>query len=285
MHANIIPLYDAFLSPATKELHFVFECMEGNLYQLTKSRKGRPLASGLIASVFYQILSGLDHIHRNGYFHRDMKPENLLITTTGLSEYPASSLYALPGTPTERDVMVVVKIADFGLARETASVGPYTEYVSTRWYRSPEILLRSRDYSNPVDLWAVGTIMAEVITLKPIFPGDSEVDQVYRICEMLGDPSSEYGVDEVGRIRGGGPWTRGVRMAKTVGFTFPKVSLSPPLYLRLLTALISMIPGAAAAEVSVIDIRFYDRTVSASRLHRRSPTIRTCQSSHYSTMS
>ncbi|GAA5983308.1 hypothetical protein JCM11641_002259 [Rhodosporidiobolus odoratus] len=222
MHPNIIPLYDAFLLPSTRELYFVFECMEGNLYQLTKSRKGRPLASGLTASIFYQILAGLNHVHVHGYFHRDLKPENLLITTTGLADYPASSLFALPGTPPEKDVVVVVKLADFGLAREITSKPPYTEYVSTRWYRAPEVLLRSRDYSVPVDMWALGTIMVEVLTLKPLFPGDSEVDQVYKICEVLGDPSTEYGVDERGRKRGGGTWSRGMRMAKDVGFAFPK---------------------------------------------------------------
>ncbi|GAA5842361.1 hypothetical protein JCM9279_005361 [Rhodotorula babjevae] len=223
MHPNIIPLYDAFLLPTTRELYFVFECMEGNLFQLTKSRKGRPLASGLIASIFYQTLSGLHHCHAHGYFHRDLKPENLLITTTGLADYPASSLYALPGAPPEKDVIVIVKLADFGLAREIASRPPYTEYVSTRWYRAPEVLLRSRDYSVPVDMWALGTILVEVVTLKPLFPGDSEVDQVFKICEVLGDPSTDYGHDDRGRIRGGGSWARGVKMAKDVGFAFPKV--------------------------------------------------------------
>ncbi|KAI5480029.1 MAK protein kinase [Pseudohyphozyma bogoriensis] len=222
MHENIIPLYDAFLLPSTKELYFVFECMEGNLYQLTKSRKGRPLAAGLTASIFAQILEGLKHIQAHGYFHRDMKPENLLITTTGLADYPASSLYALPNAPPEKDVVVILKLADFGLARETTSSPPYTEYVSTRWYRAPEVLLRSRDYGPPVDMWALGTIMIEAITLKPIFPGDSEVQQILRICELIGDPSSEYGFDERGRPRGGGAWTKGVRMAKDVGFSFPK---------------------------------------------------------------
>jgi male germ cell-associated kinase len=223
MHRNLIPLYDAFLLPTSKELYFVFECMEGNLYQLTKSRKGRPLAGGLVAQLFYQILSGLHHIHSSGYFHRDMKPENLLITTTGLADYPPSSPFALPGTPPERDVTVIVKLADFGLARETKSKPPYTEYVSTRWYRAPEVLLRSRDYSNPVDLWALGTILVEMVNLKPLFPGQSEVDQVFRICEVLGDPSAEYGKDDRGRYRGGGPWEKGVKMAKSVGFSFPKV--------------------------------------------------------------
>lgn len=212
--------------PGSKELHFVFECMEGNLYQLTKSRKGRPLAGGLIASIFQQIVRGLHHIHQHGYFHRDMKPENLLITTTGLADYPSSSPTALPGTPPDKDVLVLVKLADFGLARETLSTPPYTEYVSTRWYRAPEVLLRARDYSNPVDMWALGTILAEMVNLKPLFPGQSEVDQVLQICEVLGDPVRDYGVDERGRRRGGGAWHKGIRMAKGVGFEFPQ---APPM--------------------------------------------------------
>ena len=225
-HPYIIPLYDAFLLPTTKELYFVFECMEGNLYQLTKSRRGRPLANGLIVSIFYQMILGLHHVHSSGFFHRDMKPENLLITTTGLADYPASSLFALPDAPTEKDVMCIVKLADFGLARETESKPPYTEYVSTRWYRAPEVLLRSRDYSGPVDMWALGTILAEMVNLKPLFPGQSEVDQVLKIAEVLGDPMVDYGVDSRGRTRGGGMWEKGVKMAKSVHFNWPKVSLS-----------------------------------------------------------
>lgn len=223
-HPNIIPLYDAFLMPGEKKmLHFVFECMEGNLYQLTKSRKGRPLASGLVASIFQQIVRGLHHIHEYGYFHRDMKPENLLITTTGLADYPSYTPFAPSSNTTEKDVLVIVKLADFGLARETQSAPPYTEYVSTRWYRAPEILLRARDYSSPVDIWALGTILAELLNLKPLFPGQTEVDQVLYIVEILGNPTPEYGKDERGRQRGGGAWPRGLRLAEKVGFEFPKV--------------------------------------------------------------
>jgi protein kinase len=222
-HDNIIPLYDYFLLPSTKELYFVFECMEGNLYQLIKARKGKPFAGGLIASIFRQVANGLHHIHASGYFHRDMKPENLLATTTGLSDYAPTSPLAPAGAPPERDVVVIVKLADFGLARETASKPPYTDYVSTRWYRAPEVLLRSRDYSNPVDLWAFGTILAELVTLKPLFPGQNEIDQVAKICEVLGEPSDEYGVDERGKSKGGGKWPRGVNMARASGFAFPKV--------------------------------------------------------------
>lgn len=100
-----------------------------------------------------------------------------------------------------------MKIADFGLAREIRSKPPFTDYVSTRWYvpvlcllstvtvftlfryRAPEILLRSTNYNSPVDLWAVGCIIAEVYTFRPLFPGRSEVDEIFRICAILGSPS------------------------------------------------------------------------------------------------
>lgn len=224
--------------------------MEGNLYQLTKSRKGRPLAAGLVASIFHQVTGGLYHIHRSGYFHRDMKPENLLVTTTGLQDYmpvldPDTLLYDQllrdrGKTPPERaapriekDVTVIVKLADFGLARLLSSTPPYTEYVSTRWYRAPEVLLRSKEYSAPVDMWALGTIMAEMVNLKALFPGQSEVDQVFRICEVLGDPCRDYGADERGKLRGGGDWDRGIKMAKAVGFAFPKVSSERPCFIAI----------------------------------------------------
>lgn len=197
--------------------------MEGNLYQLIKTRKGKPLAGGLVSSIFRQVVQGLHHIHSSGYFHRDMKPENLLVTTTGLYDYRPVYPDAPTNAPAEKDVVVIIKLADFGLARETNSAPPYTEYVSTRWYRAPEVLLKSRDYSNPVDMWALGTIMAELVNLRPLFPGETEIDQVARICELLGDPVEDYGLDQREKPLGGGQWPRGVRMARNVGFQFPKV--------------------------------------------------------------
>lgn len=283
-HPNIIPLYDAFLEPSTKELHFVFECMEGNLYQLTKSRKGRPLAGGLVADIFQQIISGLHHIHEHGYFHRDMKPENLLITTTGLDDYPASHPHAKPGTPPERDVTVIVKLADFGLARETASRPPYTEYVSTRWYRAPEVLLRSRDYSNPVDMWALGTILAELVNLKPMFPGESEVDQVLQICDVLGNPSAEYGKDSRGRSRGGGAWDRGIKMAASVGFDWPKVSIAAAAanadsFALTHRPMLQMCPTADSANQVHKSLQF-TRANRTHRLHSGSSALRSGGSCH-----
>lgn len=197
------------------------------MYHLIKARKGRALAGGLVSSIFRQIVSGLDHIHGNGYFHRDMKPENVLVTTTGLFDYNSVSPIAPPNAPKEKDVVAIIKLADFGLARETKSKPPYTEYVATRWYRAPEVILLSRNYSNPVDMWALGTIMAELVNLRPLFPGSDQVDQVGRICEILGDPTDENGFDSQGSYFGGGPWPKGLKLAKAVGFQFPKVSLNP----------------------------------------------------------
>ena len=91
-------------------------------------------------------------MHKHGFFHRDLKPENLLIKDN------------------------VIKISDFGHSREIRSKPPFTDYVSTRWYRAPEILLKSTNYNAPIDIFALGAIMAELYILKPLFPGNSEVD-------------------------------------------------------------------------------------------------------------
>lgn len=101
-----------------------------------------------------------------GFFHRDLKPENVLCSGVD-----------------------AIKLADFGLAREIRSQPPFTDYVSTRWYRAPEILLRSVNYNSPVDLFALGCIMAELFTLRPLFPGQSDIDMLFKITGVLGTPS------------------------------------------------------------------------------------------------
>lgn len=104
-------------------------------------------------------------MHKNGFFHRDLKPENLVIDNNN-----------------------VVKIIDFGLAREIRSAPPYTDYVATRWYRAPEILLKSSYYNSPTDIFSLGCIMAELYLLTPIFCGNSEIDQIHKICSVIGTP-------------------------------------------------------------------------------------------------
>ncbi|KAL1989724.1 hypothetical protein VTN49DRAFT_6921 [Thermomyces lanuginosus] len=220
-HPHIVPALDIFLDPLTKKLHICMEYMDGNLYQLMKARDNKPLDGKHVKSILYQILSGLHHIHSCQFFHRDIKPENILISTSAPNENPFarySSLVTPPSTPPT----YTVKIADFGLAREIHSKAPYTSYVSTRWYRAPEVLLRAGEYSAPVDMWAVGAMAVEIATLKPLFPGGNEVDQVWRICEIMGSPGNWY--NKSGARVGGGEWREGNRLAQKLGFTFPKMA-------------------------------------------------------------
>lgn len=161
------------------ELYFVFEYMEGNLYELMKQRD-RMFPESHIRNIMFQIFQGIAFMHKHGFFHRDIKPENMLVKGD------------------------VVKVADFGLAREIRSKPPFTDYVSTRWcaasfcfcvdsffhrYRAPEVLLRSSNYNSPIDQWACGGILAELYTLRPLFPGSSEADEIYKICSVLGSPT------------------------------------------------------------------------------------------------
>ena len=84
-----------------------------------------------------------------------------------------------------------VKLADFGLARQIRSRPPFTDYISTRWYRAPELLLHSTSYSSPIDIFALGLIMVELYILKPFFPGKSDVDMMYKMCGILGTPPTD----------------------------------------------------------------------------------------------
>jgi len=165
----------------------------------------------------------MDHIHNNQFFHRDIKPENILISTSAPQDNGISSFrrYSTLATPPSTPPIYSVKLADFGLAREIDSKTPYTTYVSTRWYRAPEVLLRADEYSTPVDMWAFGAMAVEIATLKPLFPGGNEVDQVWRVCEIMGSPGNWY--DKSNNKIGGGDWKDGKRLAQKLGFSFPKV--------------------------------------------------------------
>ncbi|XP_061777902.1 serine/threonine-protein kinase MAK isoform X2 [Nerophis ophidion] len=203
-HANVVKLKEVIRE--NDHLYFVFEYMKENLYQLMKDRM-RLIPESVIRNISYQILQGLSFIHKHGFFHRDMKPENLLCMGPEL-----------------------VKIADFGLAREIRSKPPYTDYVSTRWYRAPEVLLRSSTYSSPIDLWAVGCIMAELYTLRPLFPGNSEVDEIFKICQVLGTVKK---LD----------WSEGYHLASAMNFRFPQCVPTP---------LKTLIPNASSEAIALM---------------------------------
>jgi meiosis induction protein kinase IME2/SME1 len=221
-HPHLVPAYDIFLDPLSRKLHIAMEYMDGNLYQLMKSRDHKPFDSASVKSILYQILSGLEHIHEHNFFHRDIKPENILVSTSGNESGNTFRRYSSLVTPPSTPPTYTIKIADFGLARETKSRVPYTTYVSTRWYRAPEVLLRAGEYSAPVDIWAMGAMAVEIATLKPLFPGGNEVDQVWRVCEIMGSPGSW--VSKHGQEIGGGEWKEGIKLAQKLGFSFPKMA-------------------------------------------------------------
>ncbi|XP_075506002.1 cyclin-dependent kinase F-4-like [Primulina tabacum] len=202
-HSNIVKLKEVIRE--NDILYFVFEYMECNLYQLMKDR-GKLFSETEVKNWCFQVFQGLAYMHQRGYFHRDLKPENLLVSKD------------------------VIKIADFGLAREINSQPPFTEYVSTRWYRAPEVLLQSPTYGPPVDMWAMGAIMAELCTLRPLFPGSSEANEIYKICSVIGSPTNNE-------------WPEGIELANAISYQFPQVAG---------VHLSSLIPGVSEDVINLI---------------------------------
>ncbi|XP_022923358.1 cyclin-dependent kinase F-4-like isoform X2 [Cucurbita moschata] len=181
-HPNIVKLKEVIRE--NNILYFVFEYMDCSLYQLMKDKE-KLFSEAEVRNWCFQVFQGLAYMHQRGYFHRDLKPENLLVAKD------------------------LIKLADFGLARETSALPPYTEYVSTRWYRAPEVLLQSYLYGPKVDMWAMGAIMAELFTLRPLFPGASEPDQIYKICSILGTPTMDT-------------WSDGLCLARNINYQYPQ---------------------------------------------------------------
>eukprot|EP00644_Phytophthora_capsici_P002312 jgi/Phyca11/56702/gw1.27.258.1 len=182
-HENIVLLKEVIRDK--EELYFVFEYLHTSLFRVMRNLKNHGGSNSTVRSIMFQLFSGLAYMHKHGYFHRDIKPENLLCHDDTL------------------------KIADLGQAREIRSRPPFTDYVSTRWYRAPELLLRSSSYNSPIDLWACGCILVELLICTPLFPGTSEADQFYRICKVLGSPTKET-------------WPEGAAMASQMQFRLPK---------------------------------------------------------------
>jgi cyclin-dependent kinase 2 len=163
-HPNIVRLRD--VAVLGDNLTLIFDYLDYDLKNYL-GRTGSPLPIKAAKSFLYQILLGVNYCHSNRVIHRDIKPQNVLLGSDG-----------------------VIKLADFGLAR-ALSMGSeaLTHEVITLWYRAPEILLGQKDYSLPVDIWSVGCIFAEMIMKVPIFAGDSEIDQIFKIFQIMGTPT------------------------------------------------------------------------------------------------
>lgn len=169
-HPNIIKLEGLVTSRLSCSLYLVFEYMEHDLSGLAAVQSFK-FTESQIKCFIKQLLSGLEHCHKNGVLHRDIKGSNLLIDNDG-----------------------ILKIADFGLATfyDPRHKQPMTSRVVTLWYRPPELLLGATYYGVGVDLWSAGCILAELLAGKPIMPGRTEVEQLHKIFKLCGSPSEEY---------------------------------------------------------------------------------------------
>lgn len=177
-HDNIIKLYDVqkpLNYESFEEVYLIQEYMPSDLHNIIATQT---LTDQHVQYFTYQILKGLKMIHSAGVIHRDLKPSNLLVNE-----------------------QCDLKICDFGLARlnsayyntptSTHLISQLTEYVATRWYRAPEIMLSASQYSTAIDVWSVGCILAEMLTYKPLFPGKDYIQQLKLILEVVGTPNSE----------------------------------------------------------------------------------------------
>jgi len=169
-HPNIVKLLDLIRSSNDRDLYITFAYMETDLSQVIKARI---LEHSHIQYITYQLLCALKFIHSAKLLHRDIKPSNILV-----------------------DSSCAIKICDFGLCRSISTDGDesgglvLTDYIATRWYRSPEVLMGSRRYTEGIDLWSVGCIVGEMFRTRPLLPGASSMAQVERIFELTGNPTA-----------------------------------------------------------------------------------------------
>nr|CAH7766814.1 unnamed protein product [Callosobruchus chinensis] len=164
-HENLVTLIEVFRH--RKRFYLVFEYVAGTVLDELERHNGG-LDYEMCRERIFQVTRAVAYCHYNNIIHRDVKPENVLVSNLG-----------------------VVKLCDFGFARLIANMNEAcTEYVATRWYRAPELLVGDLNYSSPVDVWAIGCLFAEIMTGDPLFPGESDIDQFYLIVKLLGRPSN-----------------------------------------------------------------------------------------------
>uniref|UniRef100_T1IJC7 cyclin-dependent kinase n=1 Tax=Strigamia maritima TaxID=126957 RepID=T1IJC7_STRMM len=165
-HPNIVTVREIVVGSNMDKIYIVMDYVEHDLKSLMETMK-QPFIIGEVKTLMSQLLRAVAHLHDNWILHRDLKTSNLLLSHKG-----------------------ILKVGDFGLAREYGSpLKQYTPIVVTLWYRAPELLLGVKEYSTPIDLWSVGCIFGELLTMKPLFPGTSERDQLNRVYKDLGTPN------------------------------------------------------------------------------------------------
>jgi len=166
-HINIIRLIDIFGDPHNlNDIYLVFDRMETNMHDIIYSKN--KLTDEHVKYFVWQLLCGIKYMHSAGVIHRDLKPSNLLLNSD-----------------------CDMKICDFGLSRGETKDVEMTEYVVTRWYRAPEVMLSPGCYGKKMDIWSIGCIMAELLGRRPIFKGDNYMEQMKLIFEQLGTPKGD----------------------------------------------------------------------------------------------
>uniref|UniRef100_A0A183CJ41 Protein kinase domain-containing protein n=1 Tax=Globodera pallida TaxID=36090 RepID=A0A183CJ41_GLOPA len=174
-HANVVNVREVVVGSSMDKIYLVMDYVEHDvksLIELMKSR-GKKWTIPQVKTLIRQLIAGVLYMHEEYVIHRDLKTSNLLLSHQGI----------LKG---------LGFIGDFGLAREFGDpIKPYTPVVVTLWYRSPELLLGTKLYSTPVDMWSVGCIFAEFLKLDPLFPGRSEIDQMQKIFKEVGTPNEQ----------------------------------------------------------------------------------------------
>eukprot|EP00929_Paragymnodinium_shiwhaense_P003862 TRINITY_DN104560_c0_g1_i1.p1 TRINITY_DN104560_c0_g1~~TRINITY_DN104560_c0_g1_i1.p1 ORF type:complete len:510 (+),score=120.24 TRINITY_DN104560_c0_g1_i1:84-1613(+) len=170
-HENIVRLTNVLKADNDKDIYLVTDYMESDLHAVIRASILEDIHKQYIV---YQLLKALQYMHSGEMLHRDIKPSNILLNSD-----------------------CQVKVCDFGLARSLHQIGDnmqnpvLTDYVATRWYRAPEILLGSTSYTKGVDIWSVGCILGELLSGKPIFPGTSTMNQLDRVCQVTGKPTQD----------------------------------------------------------------------------------------------
>lgn len=233
-HPNVLSIQDLFLeAPDFKDAYLCLEIMDGDLNQLIYSGKA-PLSDYQVQCVLYQLLRGLLCLLRAHVLHRDLKPGNILVRAGG-----------------------EVKIADLGLARtvdaedDGQDEAVLTEYVVTRYYRAPEVVLTATQYTYAVDMWSSGCVLGEMITRRPLFEGKDPLDQIRKIITVLGSQSA----DEMGWIpRSSHSWKFVERCNQTAdGEVFKKILAHPKANPLATDLLVQMLRFNPSRRISVED--------------------------------
>lgn len=168
-HPNIVKVREMVVGSTPDKIFMVMDYAENDLKAVMEAKMTHPFLQSEVKALMKSLLSAVAYMHERWYIHRDLKTSNLLYDSQG-----------------------VLKVCDFGLARKYGSpIKAYTQLVVTLWYRAPELLLGATEYSTAVDMWSVGCIFAEMILMKPLFPGRGEIDQMDQIFKLLGTPSEE----------------------------------------------------------------------------------------------